>query len=785
MLVCTSLLIQSCIGTRYLQKNEYLLAQQTIRGNHKVPKAALTLYYQQQTNRTLLGMPIRLWLYEFGKRHFNPQSVEGQIQRTDKYYALKLAKVAGNSNKMAYLAQRKQAKLDRLKKKLKEGNWLMRLGEPPIVYNHHQQALTESNLKNYLQSKGYFDAHVSSTKKIVDRKVYIKYQIQENKPHLIQALRLISPDSRIYKLLQPYEEQSLLKKSQNYDQETLSQERERIYDTLVNQGYWDFSKQYISFQVDTTAYEDRAVVIETIIALPNNTAIHPVYNLDSIVFELNSPLLAEPNHTISYQGVFFKHIDHHFNPDAISKKIPLQKGQLYQRNKITQTQKSLNRLDIFNYVHIKTDTTDNNHLTTYIQANLAEKFQLSNEIGIEMTKLAPKPFYELSFRSRNLFKHLETLTLLTKLSIEAVGHRPNQKTFYGNRNFNVDIDLSLPQFLFPVAEKLQTWLNLHKPSTTFKLGYDFDRRNLGYAGNEPDYNRYVIKALLNYAWEATKNVSFELTPLNVNLIHGVLSKEFNAALEANKAKGDHSYRMYKSSLLSSFSLKTTLQKLPLVNEQSTYTACELLLESGGTLHNFIDFKKLFGDKLSYYKYLKFYTNFIQYIPLHANTKLAYQINIGIVYPYDQYKILPYDKYYFAGGLNSNRAWPAKSLGPGSYQPTTKLQSEERAGELCFQGNIELRQKLVSFLEGALFMDIGNIWMLSKQLQPAKNFHWDRFYREIAIGVGIGTRFDFKFFLLRLDIGMRLYDPGRPPKQRLLPKHRFEDFKINIGLGYPF
>ncbi len=213
-----------------------------------------------------------------------------------------------------------------------------------------------------------------------------------------------------------------------------------------------------------------------------------------------------------------------------------------------------------------------------------------------------------------------------------------------------------------------------------------------------------------------------------------------------------------------------------------------MVESGGTLQNWVDFQKLISPRLTYYKYLKFNGTYIEHLLIQPITKLAYQINLGLAYPYDEYKILPYDKYYFAGGGGSIRAWHPRTLGPGSYNPDlakSTRQLKEHLGELLLQGNIELRQKLVDPIEGALFIDAGNIWMVSKQDQPGEKFQFSRFYREIAIGTGFGIRLDFNFFILRFDLGFKLYDPSKPLGKRLFPSKMLKDFTLNIGLGYPF
>jgi outer membrane protein insertion porin family len=531
--------------------------------------------------------------------------------------------------------------------------------------------------------------------------------------------------------------------------------------------------------VDTTA-QDQTVTVETVIALPEDAQSHQVYQIDSIVFELNPKLEPSKNDPIQDAGIVFKNLRHHFAPRVIANKIPLTPGQLYNKTAIIDTQKRLSRLDLFKYIDITNDTTSSGHLTTYIQASLLDRFQLSNELGIQTSKILPNPFYKLSLKSRNLFRRLEILTLSTQISVAGAVNTTETKKLFSSQTFHVDFGLRLPQFLLPLPSKTQTWLDAYKPLTKFNLGYNFNKR--------PDYTKNTIKTLFRYSWQGSEQISFDLTPLHIDLIDTHLSQAFEKKLDARTAKGDNLYRAYKPSLVSNLSFRMILQKKPITDSPGVYSSLELLAESGGTPQNLIDFQKLISNRLTYYKYLKFHGNYVQYLPIQSSTKLAYQINFGVAYPYDQYEILPHDKYYFAGGPNSLRAWNARTVGPGSYNPSLEESSQrlnEHPGELILQGNIEIRQKLVDMLEVALFIDAGNVWMVTKQGQAGEEFRWDRFYQEIALGTGIGLRIDFKFFILRFDLGVKVYDPSKPLNQRLFPSNNFKDFKVNIGLGYPF
>src|SRR5690606_3207340 len=150
--------------------------------------------------------------------------------------------------------------------------------------------------------------------------------------------------------------------------------------------------------------------------------------------------------------------------------------------------------------------------------------------------------------------------------------------------------------------------------------------------------------------------------------------------------------------------------------------------------------RLFGSRITYYKYLKLSISYNRHIPVQEGTIFAYHFNTGILYPYNAKRDAPADKYYFIGGVNSIRAWGSRSLGPGSYpnKDAEKEQCfEEKAGEFSLQANAEIRQQLIRFMEGAAFVDMGNIWMLHKTKRQGADFELNRFYKEIAIGTGVG------------------------------------------------
>jgi outer membrane protein assembly factor BamA len=162
--------------------------------------------------------------------------------------------------------------------------------------------------------------------------------------------------------------------------------------------------------------------------------------------------------------------------------------------------------------------------------------------------------------------------------------------------------------------------------------------------------------------------------------------------------------------------------------------------------------------------------------------------LGVGVPYGNFNVLPFEKKYFTGGANGIRAWQVRSLGPGSYKADT-LAYPNQSSDIKLEANLEYRFKLFWLMEGALFLDAGNIWAInSKDNRPGAVFKFDEFYRQIAVGTGTGLRFNFTYFLFRLDLGMKLRDPSQEPGRRLIPGNyriNWDHFNLSFAIGYPF
>jgi outer membrane protein assembly factor BamA len=193
--------------------------------------------------------------------------------------------------------------------------------------------------------------------------------------------------------------------------------------------------------------------------------------------------------------------------------------------------------------------------------------------------------------------------------------------------------------------------------------------------------------------------------------------------------------------------------------------------------------------LEYAQYLKADIDFRYHHYINKTDQLVYRAFLGVGYPYGNSQAMPFEKQYFSGGANGIRAWNVRALGPGSYDPGD-ITFYNQTADIKFETNLEYRFKLFWILEGALFLDAGNIWSIRQEDErPGSVFQWDKFYDDIALGTGFGARFDFSFFIFRLDLGMKLRDPSIYNSNKWVMANGGvsfkDDFTLHLGIGYPF
>lgn len=798
------ILLSGCLGTRYLDEGEYLLYKQKVKGTNKTDASQYVDFYRQEPNKRLPLLPVSpyIYFYQWGLNNYDKEAIiEDKEAITAKYdKKINAAEEEGKEKKANRLKERKGRKLAKKDKVLDEGNLLMRWGEPLAVYDSAKSSEAATQMENYLHTKGFFLGETSYSTDTSGKKIKVIFNIVEQEPYRIDSLIFTSSDSNIVNLYNTYKSDILLEKEAIYDQAVLTAERERIDNLLKNNGYFDFSRQYVEYNVDTTISNEKKVAIETVVLDPAKRGFHQSFRIDSVYFTTDagfrSPAQRERE---EYKGVIYKYYQDEYAKKILDRRLFLYPDSLYSKENTFETQRQLSNLDIFKFVNINYDSTGGRFIANIYTSPL-KKYTMSNEFGLTVTEQIPGPFYNFTIKDRNIFGGLEILEFSGRAGVEGVAAASDPSKAYSSQEIGANLSIIFPQFVFPLGEGLKSRLGTYNPKTRFLIGYNYTNRN--------EYTRSNSKISAIYTWQKDQKIFYNFSLMDASIINSkIKSNTFDSLLSKYDNLGYNLSRSFEPSFVSSMILSTVFNFNQYGTSGKSSSYLRLFGESGGTLQNLIgtSLYENLGTELQFYKFYKLSADFRRLLKVSNVSDFAYRVNVGIAKPYGGDDILPYEKYFFAGGSSSNRGWRPRRLGPGSYTLPDSIgtydrgkdgpinNSFEQPGEIIFEANLEFRRDIIGFLEGAIFVDIGNIWTFKEQGRPGSKFEFKDFYKELAVGTGIGFRFDFNFLVLRLDIGMKVYDPARDEGDRFVlnkvgfsrPYNDSYPLVYNIGIGYPF
>jgi outer membrane protein assembly factor BamA len=391
----------------------------------------------------------------------------------------------------------------------------------------------------------------------------------------------------------------------------------------------------------------------------------------------------------------------------------------------------------------------------------------------------------LVFSNKNLFKGAEVLRLRFNGGIEAqhiskvaIGDNTSSSIF-NTTELGVDANIYFPRFLSPVA--LRTFAKEYQPKTNVSIGFSDQKRTY--------YSRTILKAAFGYDWMTKPTIQHLFTPVNLSSVKVNPSPAFQEYLDEQsnqRFKDQYSDHLIFSAKYSFIFNNQNVNKL---NDFIYYRAN---IESAGNILAIFnktplldpvnDYHTLLG--IRYSQYLKFDHDFRYYHLLTSEHRIIFRTMMGIGLPYGNSEEMPFEQSFYAGGANGMRGWKLRQLGPGSFSGSVDI---ERIGDVQLEFNVEYRFPVWEYLKGALFVDAGNIWTLQeKPYYTNGSFDVKTFYEELAIDAGIGFRFDFSFFIFRLDTAIPLRDPEYSKDQRWRFKTlQFNQLVWNFGIGYPF
>ena len=786
------------MGTRYLDKNEQLLNSYTVRGVGPGQRGYMEPLHKQKPNTRFLwsgGPAHRVGLYQFGRKNilfkYDSIKIAAKKETLIAKFDTKLSK-NNRPDKEKRLLTRKQRKIDKKDRVLIEGNQFMRWGEEVVIYDSMKTLETIRAMRNFLNSRGFYANKIKYETRLNGKEnkiVNLTYLIDKGPAYIIDSIEYEIPDWRVRELIMSFNENFTLKKGQPLKQDNLSAERDRIYNLMVNRGYYQFSKDQVHFQIDSVTLGNNRLIVKEVIDSPKDKYYHKKYVLDSVIFVTD----AGGSQTQNIPNEVFNRVTYNYGRFRYSPKIldwhnHIYPGKIYQRNSVVETQRQLSYVDNFKFINVNFDTL-NNKLIAHVFMSPADNYSTSTEAGFSVTQGLPGPFASLQIKNRNLFRGLEITEFNGYLKLEGNPGITDSKATYSSVQYGGSVSVTLPQFLTPLGRFYKKRIAQYNPRTRFGLSFDReDRLN--------NYERSIVTLNASYIWKEEDHVSWTVSPAVISYISSNLNPGFKQEL-INEASPSF-VSTFQPSFVSSGVAQLIINDNYGNSGDSDYL--QFSLEFGGHLLSLFG-QKPFGSGLEYFNYTRANIDLRRLHEIHSKLSVAMRLNVGMAFSYGLNRAVPYEKYFFGGGSNSQRAWRPRRLGPGAFGQINDDGSvnynREQPGDLLIESSFELRQKLYGFIDGAFFVDAGNVWNINSQLVNADEdpegdngiFDPETFLSEIAVGSGLGIRFDLSFLIFRLDLGWKLVDPAKPVGKRwvgsrIFPKP-FSNATYNIGIGYPF
>lgn len=752
LLLCLFVFSQ-CSVTRNLGENQTLLVKHKISADsRKLDKSEMLNYVKPKPNRSFLGFNTRLYFY----------------------FAFKDSK-------------------------RKLGSWLRDdVGEAPVLLNDAEVKKNEEQLRLFLNELGYYRATVSSEVSYFgrhDKKAVVHYRVKSSELFTIGSVQYQIADSSLAFVLKRAQNNSKVKEGKSFAISSLQDEQERLVRICNNFGYYAFSKDNVIFSADTTHGPDSVAVV---IGIKKTTdASLKIHTVNKTSIEQGEKKQKNNRRQVDSTQIREEEAILHatYIKDAtIQKANYISDRNTYSLFRTERTQKMLNSYPICKLVDIEftpsllQPSSDTVQLDCSIHITPEKKQSVNFEIEGTNTSGDWGAEFDMSYINRNVFHGAESMNLKLKLAEEynnVLRDGENDRLgLFNSQEYGVELDFTTPKFLVPF--NMKKYDKKFRAKTNCHIEYNYLQT--------PDYTRPTTEVNLGYIWYGRRFWTYNLNPIDVSYIRYYdISDRFSSFINSrNYYKYSYEdYLLYGNNFSLVFYNKRSV-------ELHDYQYFKLYAETSGNLM-YAYCKATKQEKNSNGQYETFSLPFAQYVKAEADFRyydvvsskmtFVYRIFGGITIPYLNSEGLPSVKKYYAGGANSMRAWECRSLGIGSYVDTANS-FKYYLGDVKLEMNFETRFHLFWLVDGAFFIDAGNIWSFKDDELQGARFRIKDFYKDLAVGTGLGLRFDFSFLVLRCDVGMKVREPYTiaDSKSHLIIGNRSltrDDFNLNIGIGYPF
>ncbi|HEX5003528.1 MAG TPA: BamA/TamA family outer membrane protein [Bacteroidia bacterium] len=753
------LMLNACRPVKYLGDDAVLLNKNIIRSDKKSLVDGATAIIKQKPNRKILG------LFRF---HLGVYTLANKGKET------------------------------KFKKWVKNA-----IGEEPVVVNSELTKRSHDQLQLYIENSGYFNGIVTDTTVSAGKqKANVIYTIKTGLPYTIRNIKITSVDTAIQSLILSDTSSSLIHKGDNFNSTVFQKERERLTDRMRQHGYFDFNQQYIRFDIDSSLNSHQVDVYLKVDgaadSLSQSGTNHKIYYINNIYIQTDyNPLektLAIPKDTVVYKDYIFtssfKKIN--YKPESLSRRIFIEKVKKYNSADANYTYKGLTSLGVFRFVNIRYETTLNDSLPgNWLNCFVSLTPSAKQEYKIELEGTNNGGNFgiggNLIYINKNIFRGAELFEIKLKAKVESIPNftdtvsEGSQALSFNTHEIGPELSLRIPGMLWPLH--YMNKIRSANPVTLFKAVYNYQQR--------PEYLRNLATLSAGFEFVDGPKKKHLIYPAEINLSKFDLTDAFVYKLITS---GDPELVRYYQSYLITNGRYTFIYNGQRPGIFKNFLFFRFNFEVAGNSLRLIDALTRPDYNVDSVNYEVFGTRYSQYIRPDADVRyyqvfnehssLIYRVTAGLGYAYLNSVFIPSEKAFYAGGANDLRAFRTGTVGPGSYDDTQNIQ---QFGDIKINMNTEYRFDIFKILEGAFFIDAGNIWLRQDITdRPGGHFQIDQFVSEFAVGGGAGLRFDFSFFIFRIDAAVPLRDPSRAFNDRwTVSDLKISDTVFNFGIGYPF
>ena len=748
LLICIAICFNNCTTSKHLDDTQYLLSKNNIvQDGHKVKNKELYGLLKQKPNKKILGLiPMYLNIYNFA------------------------------------------AEKD-------EDHYFKRIGEPPVLINYRLTRKSATQIALYYKNKGYFDASVSFEIHKKKHKAKAIYSINSGAYYKINEVKINNKDkSDLAKNIKELLDETKIKKGKRYNFRNLEDERIRIASKLQNQGYYEFNKEFIYFLADTnqtTKEINLDLVIKSIEKIKDGSKIQSDHRqgvIGRVNVHLENLNYIGIKDTISIEGInfIFKKGTPPFNLNRLANKIFIRPGIPYNKSVFDKSYEALSELKNFKKISFEFSQIDSDSNKDILVSDifLTSGNKIAYSVELEATT---NPELKEGISGSASLSHYNILN----------GAEHLQFTFKGSNNFrNIKengavINFTIPSLISPI--KLNQILNkTSKQKTIFTASVIEMQR--------PEFTRNSISGSFSYQWITRQKFQHKLSLFNLsyvnfegntadlnNISEYLIAKDYSSHFIPTSSytfsyenKNKHkNFSFYRFHIESSGSLLRSLASPLNFNQLKNEEGEPILQEDGAPTYTI----NVWNSENIFTQYIKTSLDYRYYWKINQKNTIAVRTMTGLIYAFGNTNQSPFHKKFIAGGANDLRGWQAFKKPAGSLQNNIDTLF---TGGIKHITSIEYRFNLIKKLKGSAFIDAGNIWEISSNNDEYEeaNFKWDQFIDEIAVDIGIGLRYDFKYFILRTDLGFVVRDPSESDKWKWRELN-FNNSQFNIGLGYPF